>query len=115
MEKKIEVCIGTDRTGNVRARLSLLVVDDGNVISESYHAVNFAPTDDYAAVRAATEAHLGQAHEASGIPGAPWPAIPDEEWAKVTGVCHVIHTPDVIAKTVARNNALVAQAALKVG
>lgn len=94
--KKIEICIGTDRAKNVRARLSLLVVDDsGAVLVENYHSVALMPGDDLEQVRAAVEAHL--ADPQGGIPGAPWPAIPDEEWADVQAHCAIVQKPAIVA------------------
>jgi hypothetical protein len=91
MEKKIIVCIGTDRASNVRARLSLLVVEKGEqVIAEHFHSVNIADGDPLDAVRASVEAHLAMDESSCGIPLAPWPAIPDEEWRKVEQVCAVM-------------------------
>jgi hypothetical protein len=46
--------------------------------------------------------HLAMPFERSGIPDAPWPAIPDEEWAKVTTVLAVFHTPEMVQKRLAR-------------
>lgn len=95
MEKKIVVCIGTDRAGNVRARLSLMLVDDeGRAQFEHYHSVSLAPGDDLAETRAAVETHLADSDsQRSGIPFAPWPAIPDAEWAKVEGMCQLLDAP----------------------
>lgn len=98
IEKKIEVCIGTDRGQNVRARLSLLVVDGDTVLSEQYHSINLTPGADPTQNRASVEAHLAIPQDQGGIPGGPWPAIPDAEWAKVTGTVAVFHTPEVVEK-----------------
>lgn len=92
MEKKIVVCIGTDRDRNVRARLSLLLMDGAQEIHEHYHSVNISPTDDLAQIRAVTEKHLSLPKSASSIPFAPWPAIPDEEWSKVERVCKLLQS-----------------------
>lgn len=92
IEKKIVVCIGTDRANNVRARLSLLLMDGDSQISEQYHSVTLAPGDDLSATRTAVETHLAMASADSGIPGGPWPAIPDAEWAKVVAVCAAFHS-----------------------
>ena len=102
--KTIEVCIGTDRSDGVRIRLSLLVMDGDAVLSEKYHSAMLMPGEDPAVLRANLETHLAQPTENSGIPGAPWPAIPPAEWAKVTGTVATFHTPAAIAK----RNALVA-------
>lgn len=99
MEKKIIVCIGTDSQDGLRARLSLLIVDGGAVLSERYHSVAIAPGDDIQRIRSHVEAHLADAN--GGIPGAPWPAIPDAEWAKVAGCVGVLHTPEVVARHLA--------------
>jgi hypothetical protein len=95
IEKKIEVCIGTDRAKHVRARLSLLLVEDGRVISEQYHSMDIYPGADLSALRATNEAHL--ATPGGGIPGAPWPSIPDEQWAEIEQHCAIVHKPSVIA------------------
>ena len=95
IEKKIEICIGTDRTKHLRARLSLLVVEDGRILSEQYHSINIEPGANLAAIRAANEAHL--ANPNGGIPGAPWPKIPDAEWAEVEQHIAIVHKPEVVA------------------
>jgi len=107
IEKKIEICIGTDRSKHVRARLSLLLVDDGNVINEHYHSISIEPGADLAALRAGNEAHI--AKPGGGVPGAPWPAIPDAEWEKVEKCCAVVHTPDVLTKASAEQDTLIAE------
>jgi len=95
MMKKIEVCIGTDRQGGVRARLSLIILDDdGTQIAERYHSFVLLPGDEPAAAREEVERHL--ADPAGGIPNAPWPKIPDAEWAKVIAVLPAFHTSDKI-------------------
>jgi len=91
IEKKIEVCIGTDRSRHVRARLSLMLVDGGNVIHEHFHSIAIGPEDNLAALRSINEAHISA--PGGGVPGAPWPAIPDDEWEKVVKVCAIIHAP----------------------
>jgi hypothetical protein len=96
IEKKIEICIGTDRAQGVRARLSLLILDGADIINENFHSVTLLPGDDPAAARSAIEAHIGKT--GGGVPGAPWPKIPDEEWAKVLRVLPIFHTPAAIAK-----------------
>lgn len=108
--KKIEHCIGTDRSGFVRARLSLLVVEGDTVLSEKYHSINISPGADLDAIRAANEAHLADPN--GGIPGAPWPRIPDAAWADVEAHCAIVHKPAVVAvfaeRTAAENTKLVA-------
>lgn len=95
IEKKIEICIGTDRSKHFVARLSLLLVDDaGSVMLEYFHRINIEPGADLAAIRAANEAHL--ANPDRGIPGAPWPAIPDAEWAEVEQHIAIVHKPEVV-------------------
>ena len=100
IEKKIEICIGTDRAKCFAARLSLLVVEDGKVLSEHYHRINIAPGDNLAHIRAANEAHL--ANPDGGIPGAPWPKIPDAEWAEVEQHIGIVHRPEVVTEYRAR-------------
>jgi hypothetical protein len=100
IEKKIEICIGTDREKHLRARLSLLVMEDGRVLSENYHAISIEPGADLAALRAANEAHIAQ--PGGGVPGAPWPKIPDAEWAEVEQHCAILHKPEVVSRHKAR-------------
>jgi hypothetical protein len=90
MEKKIEICIGTDRAGGVRARLSLLVYEGEQQLFEHYHSVMLMPTDDPAETRARVETHLAMPTAQSGIPLGPWPAIPEAEWRKVVAVCNAM-------------------------
>jgi hypothetical protein len=98
MAQKIEICIGTDRDGGVRVRLSLLMLDDQQLISEHYHSMMLMPGDDAAEARRMLEQHLAMSKAASGIPGAPWPRIPDEEWAKVLAVLPVFHTAAAVLR-----------------
>lgn len=109
MQKKIECCIGTDRAGFVRARLSLILLDDnGAELLERYHSVNIEPGSDLAAIRAAVETHL--ANPNGGILGAPWPSIPDDVWSTVEGACALIQTPEVLEAHQIRRAAAVAKA-----
>lgn len=101
-EKRIEVCIGTDRNGGIRIRLSLLLLDGRDVLKEHFHSGMFMPGDDPVALRASWDAHLSQSD--SGIPGAPWPAIPDAEWAKVLGVQPIFHTTEKVVEHRARRS-----------
>jgi hypothetical protein len=88
IKKCIQLCIGTDLNKSVRVRLSLLLIDDGNVIHEHYHSIGIVPGADLAALRAANEKHI--ATPDGGVHGAPWPKIPDSEWGKVERVCDII-------------------------
>ena len=97
IEKKIEVCNGTDRAKFLRARLSLLVIDGATVLSEQYHSINIEPGENLSDVRARVEAHLAQPEAVSAIPGAPWPKIPDSEWADVEAHVAIVHKPAVVA------------------
>lgn len=103
IEKKIEICVGSDRAKCLRARLSLLIVENGRVLSEQYHSINIEPGADLAAIRAANEAHL--ANPDGGIPGAPWPAIPESEWADVERHIAIIHKPEVVSAFIAAKDA----------
>jgi hypothetical protein len=94
IEKKIEVCIGTSRAKDVRARLSLMVVDADQVLSEQYHSVAIMPGDDTSVIREIIEKHIGDPN--GGVPGAPWPKIPDESWAEVEAHCAIVHKPAVV-------------------
>lgn len=100
--KRIDVCVGTDRGRNVRIRLSLLVVDDatGEILAEKYHSVVAEPDADLAGIRESIEAHL--ALPGGGVPGAPWPKIPDVEWQEVVDVCAILHTPERKAQAAAK-------------
>ena len=107
--KKIDICVGTDRERNLRVRLSLLYLDDetGDIITEHYHSGNLQPGDDPAKLRAHWEAHL--ARPDGGIPGAPWPTIPDAEWNEVLGIVQLLHTPTRIAKRQERDAKIIAK------
>ena len=100
IEKKIEICIGTDRSKFLRARLSLLVVEGGRTLSEQYHSINIEPGADLAAILAANEEHLARTD--GTIPGQPWPKIPDAEWAEVEQHIAIVHKPEVVAAYRAR-------------
>lgn len=89
MEKKIEVCIGTDRSKGLRIRLSLLFVENGETIHEQYHSAMLMPGDNFDEVRKNIESHIGMV--GGGVPGAPWPKIPDSEWEKVTTIATIVH------------------------
>lgn len=106
MEKQIVVCIGTDEAKHVRARLSLMLVEGDEVIHRHYHSISIEPGADLAALRAGNEAHI--AKPGGGVPGAPWPAIPDDEWEKVEKCCAVVHTPDVLIKASDEQEAMIA-------
>ena len=92
--KKIDICVGTDRSRNIRVRLSLMYLDDDTqeVISEHYHSGVLQPGDDPAALRASWDGHISK--PGGGVPGAPWPAIPDAEWNEVLAVVNALHTPE---------------------
>lgn len=96
MEKKIVICIGTDESNHVRARLSLLLVDDGKTVSRQYHSLAIEPGADLSALRSGAETAISDPR--NEIPLAPWPAIPDEEWEKVEKCCALIQTPAVVQK-----------------
>lgn len=100
--KKIDICVGTDRFRNIRVRLSLLFIDDdtGSVIAEHFHSGTLHPGDDPNALRDAWNAHLSNPN--GGIPSAPWPAIPNEEWAEVEQIVAILHTPSRIAERAAQ-------------
>jgi hypothetical protein len=93
IEKKIAVCIGTDRAKHVRARLSLMLVDGDTVLSEHYHSVGLVPGADLAALRELVEAHIARP---DGVPGAPWPKIPDAEWQEVVDCVAAVQKPAVV-------------------
>ncbi len=91
IERKIQICIGTDISRHVRARLSLLIIDGETVISEQYHSISIEPGADLARIRAVNEASLE-----SGVPGGPWPKIPDEEWADLERHVAIVQKPEVV-------------------
>ena len=96
LEKKIKISIGTDTNKNIRARLSLLLVEGNNKIFEHYHSINIVPGENLQLLREENEAHL--ADPEGGVPGAPWPKIPDSEWDEVKAIVKILHTPEYIAK-----------------
>lgn len=96
IEKKILVCVGTDQNKFLRVRLSLLVIEDGRVISEKYHSINIEPGADLAFLRSENEKALE--NPSSGIPGAPWPKIPDAAWGEVEQHIAIVHKPTVVEK-----------------
>ena len=98
IQKAIEVCIGTDRAGWIRVRLSLMIVEEQTILAEYFHSAMIMPGQDAAAIRFDLESHLALPNVTNGVPGAPWPVIPDKEWAKVTGCVTVLHTPEVVEK-----------------
>lgn len=103
IKKRIEICFGTDRDKFLRARLSLLVMEGDNVLSEQYHSINIAPGADLAALRAANEAHL--ADPKGGVPGAPWPKIPDSEWSDLERHVAITHKPEIVIAFKAKREA----------
>lgn len=96
IEKKIEICIGTDRLKCIRARLSLLLIENGKTLIEHYHSINLEPGADLAMLRAVNEAHIGDPN--GDIPGAPWPKIPDAEWQEVLDCVGVIQKPEAVLR-----------------
>ena len=101
--KKIELKTEVNRDKSVSIRLSLLRIDDENPddVMETFHRITLRPGDDLAFFRAENERHLAQPFSVSGIKGAPWPKIPDEEWVEVEQIVSILHTPERIAKRVA--------------
>lgn len=101
--KKIDVCVGMDRARNLMIRLSLLIVDDDNpeiVLAEQFLRWSASPGDNLTDIRSQLEIGIGNPD--SGIPGAPWPKIPDEEWAEVEQIAAILHTPERVAKRIER-------------
>lgn len=98
--KQIKVCIGTDDKKNIRVRLSLIA---GEGMPPLYHSIALSPGDSVGNIRSLVEAHLAMPYEDSKIPGAPWPKIPDEEWAEVEQIVSILHTPERIAKRVSED------------
>lgn len=96
LDKLIELCIGTQRDGGVRVRLSLLLFVNGRQIHEHFHSFMLMPGDDPAIARKNVESHLALAESANSIPGAPWGPIPDTEWSKVLAVLPHFHTTEKI-------------------
>lgn len=104
--RKIEICIGTDRAKIFRARLSLLIIEDGQVLAEHYHSITIEPGANLASIRTMNEAHL--ADPAGGIPGAPWPKIPNAEWNEVIQHIGIVHKPEVVARFIEEKQARIA-------
>jgi hypothetical protein len=98
--KKMELRIEVNRDKAIGIQLSLLRIDDENPndLIETYHRMTLRPGDNIAAIRAANEAHLAMPYAQSGIQGAPWPKIPDAEWAEVEAIVALMHTPEVVAE-----------------
>jgi hypothetical protein len=95
VEKRVEICVGTDRSKAFIARLSLLLIIDGQIANEYYHRIPIQPGDDLSVIRAANENNLLDPN--SGIPFGPWPKIPDEEWQEVEQLVGIVHKPSVVA------------------
>lgn len=93
--KEITICVGIDEGRNIRIRLTLS--SDG---FKHFHATVCRPGDDLGKVRAALESHISNAYEQNSIPGAPWPKIPDSEWAEVAQIAAILHTPERVAKRI---------------
>lgn len=91
--KTIILSIGTDESRNIRVRLSLC--SDG---FRHFHSIPIRPGDNLEEARKSVEAHISMPYEFSGIPGAPWPKIPDAEWNEVLAIVNTLHTPERIAK-----------------
>ena len=100
IEKKITICIGTDDSKHFRARLSLWYVENSVWDRRGYHSINIEPGADLAYIRSANELHLADPN--GGVPGAPWPKIPDAEWAEVEQHIAIVHKPEVVAAYRAR-------------
>lgn len=109
IEKQLKICIGTDRVGFLRARLSLMLVDtdSGTVLTEHFHSVNIAPGDDLSVVRALVERDLA----AGWIKKQVWPAITDLQWADVEAHAAIVHKPEVIEAFKAQQRARELEAA----
>lgn len=103
MQKKIELKTEILRDKSIRVRLSLIRFDEENPSDEleHFHSITLHPGASLDNFRASNEAHLAMPFSQSSIPGAPWPAIPDSEWAEVEAIAALIHTPERIAKRAA--------------
>ena len=96
--KQIKVCVGTSEGKSIRARLSLLFIDDdsGAIMSRHFHSSqDLLPGDDAIAEKLRLEADICSPQ--SGVPGAPWPKIPDAEWNEVLAIVNTLHTPERVA------------------
>lgn len=113
MEQKIELCIGTDREGSIRIRLSLLLMNGEAVVAEKFHSASLMPGDDPALLRTILNEHLAMPQSASGIPGAPWPSIPDAEWKKVSSVIPIFHTEALVKKNLDRKKKILLEEKLR--
>lgn len=98
--KKIQIKTEIEKDKSISIRLSLFRIDDENPDDyiETFHRIFLRPGDDPIVFRAANEAHLAMPYAQSGIKGAPWPKIPDEEWSEVEAIVALMHTPERIQK-----------------
>lgn len=109
IEKKVEICIGTDRAKCVRVRLSLILLEGGVELDHFFHSMTIEPGADLELARNALEEHI--ATPKGGVPGAPWPAIPDAEWERAVQHIAIEHTPEVVADFAAARESLAAKQA----
>lgn len=110
MEKKIIMKIEILPDKIIQGVLILLLVNGSNIISQHLHRILLVPGGDADAIRTQNEMHLGMPQEESGIPGAPWPKIPDSEWAELMKYVAIAHTPEVVAAYRAHQAILIAEA-----
>jgi len=99
MNKTIKIKVEIDEDKNIGVKLILIRSDPMNPEDsiETYHRIMIRPGDNIVAIRAANEMHLAMPFASSGIKGAPWPNIPDNEWMAVEAIVNLLHTPEQIA------------------
>lgn len=112
MQKLIKSQVEVTPDKHIGVRLSLQIVNGEKVDFQHYHRFPILPPgSDLANWRAAVETHIANAD--GGIPFAPWPAIPDSEWAEVEAVASLAWTPErVEAQRQKESEALVAAQAM---
>ncbi len=109
MEKVIKLQTEVMPDKNIGVRLSLQILDGDKVGFQHYHCFPpMPPGENLDAWRAAIEANIGDVN--SGIPFAPWPAIPDAEWNEVKAVAAMVWTPERVAAQKEKESAAIAAA-----
>lgn len=102
-------------TKYMQIRLSLCITSDaGNVEFTHYHRFPpMPPGTNLDEWRLAIENNIASPN--SGIPFAPWPAIPDAEWNEVKSIQNIVHTPARKAAFLAAESARLEAEARRLG
>ena len=109
MEKVIKLQTEVTPDKDIRARLSLQILDGDKMGFQHYHCFPpMPPGENLDSWRTAIEENIGDVN--SGIPFAPWPAIPDAEWNEVKAVAAMVWTPDRVAAQKEKESAAIAAA-----